>query len=183
MITATGHRRDDFLPTVELYTKQLSEITSGAVIFRRGGDVNFPIAFVEDFDKITSSPVAKLAQLFYNSEEALIDAFSGDATCIFRLKSDASGIRLAALFIENSDNTEFLNSCLFSAGTRALGLFGGSDSNDSVFSYDRKFVEQQAFSPSDEILIRLISDPRIKAGMTREEAMSLIPEILGEQKQ
>ena len=70
------------------------------------------------------------------------------------------------------------SSCLQEELVQALGL--GNDHSDvrpSIFNDDEEFA---LMTRHDEYLLRILYDPRLKSGMTAEEAMPIVREIIAD---
>lgn len=181
---AAGSARHEFIPAIQEYAKHLEKFTKTPVSFKPQGNVNFPIAFVDDFASIDSDPLFKLAMIFFRSESDMKAEFSskaGDGVCYLKSKGDLTGIKVAVLFVDLPISKSTLRSCLTGVATRAFGLSGDSIESASAFSYKRKQGSIVDFEAADEILVRIILDERIRTGMTKEETAPLVRQILSEQ--
>ena len=67
-------------------------------------------------------------------------------------------------------------SCLQEEITQSLGLTNDSDrARPSIFNDDQEFA---VVTEHDEMLLRLLYDPRLRTGMSAQEAMPIAREIL-----
>ena len=74
-----------------------------------------------------------------------------------------------------------LPACVIEETTQILGL--PNDSNEVVFSIFNDTSVYNELTEHDKILIRLLYDPRLKAGMSRRKAMDLVRRILPDVRQ
>lgn len=73
---------------------------------------------------------------------------------------------------------DHIRRCLAQEMTQALGLMNDIDDPDgTVFSSNSR---RETLSPGDELMVRLLYDPRLEAGMIRSEAMPIVRRIAAE---
>ncbi|MGE0735095.1 MAG: DUF2927 domain-containing protein [Alphaproteobacteria bacterium] len=78
----------------------------------------------------------------------------------------------------NPDDLDLRRHCVVEELTQALGL--SDDSTlipDSIFSDES---QRDTLAPWDEIMVRVLYDPRLRPGMTKQEAMPVVARILWE---
>lgn len=98
--------------------------------------------------------------------------------CFVRVLSSNGAIARTDVVIV-SDEGEFLfQRCLVEEVLQGLGPLNDSDDlADSVFNDDSRHA---AFTLHDRLILNMLYDPRIKAGMTSEETETLLPFLLPE---
>lgn len=169
---------------VTQYVNRLARVT-GHPISVTGGGANFHVLFMSEDDKDTLAPRIRALvpdvnptalQIFENlprSIHCLVIAFSeqrggyayGDAIAVIR-----------------SEHPDLLRqSCVHEEIAQGLGL--GNDSPDarpSIFNDDDEFA---LLTTQDEMLLRLLYDPAVTAGMTAEQVRPVVrqraAELLG----
>ncbi len=112
-------------------------------------------------------------------EARLSDEFLNNSVCFatFYLNPDYS-IKKSVIIIpvDRARGKAKLPTCIVEELTQILGLVNDSD---KVFPsiFNDKSIDQQ-LSHHDTQLLRLLYDPRVKAGMTREQVMPIIEELI-----
>ena len=76
----------------------------------------------------------------------------------------------------------YIRQCLWQEMGQALGLGGDLDGpflsrDDTVFA---SYQGPRRFTPEDEMMIRILFDPRLRDGMSRAQAMPIVREIVAE---
>ena len=110
----------------------------------------------------------------------LLRRMAAEGGCFFLLWADrTSGNISRAVIVVNSERLLIrINHCLLEEMTQSLGL--PNDSNmisPSIFS-DRS--RRTDLTRTDLIILKTLYDPRMKAGMAKEKALSLAREIIAE---
>ena len=91
-------------------------------------------------------------------------------------KADPGRLVFAHIFIGSEVTGLLRKSCLQEEITQSLGLTNDSDrARPSIFNDDQEFA---VVTEHDEMLLRLLYDPRLRTGMSAEEAMPIAREIL-----
>lgn len=100
-----------------------------------------------------------------------------NSNCYFLTwKSPPSRIVKAVIAIDIDKDAPTLNSCLLEELTQSLGLPNDSDLlRPSIFSDHDQLT---TLAPQDRLLLHTLYDPRMKAGMSHEEALKTAREIL-----
>jgi hypothetical protein len=97
---------------------------------------------------------------------------------VIRVEPATGAIVGAAAFIDRDLGSRTTVPCLTEEIAQGLGLPNDTDLvRHSVFN-DRNAVDRLTFH--DAMLIRALYDPRLRPGMAEDEAMALVPAILGE---
>lgn len=81
-----------------------------------------------------------------------------------------------AIILIKAENPDLIRlSCIHEELAQALGLFNDSlDARPSIFNDDEEFA---LLTYHDELLLRILYDPRLKPGMNAAEAMPIVREI------
>ncbi|MFT7390147.1 MAG: hypothetical protein ACI9ZH_000364 [Paracoccaceae bacterium] len=98
---------------------------------------------------------------------------------IGQVDRDKGGMRLRAFILIKAETTRLLRqSCLHEEFTQVLGLLNdGDDVRPSIFNDGQEFA---LLTRHDEMLLRILYDPRLKAGMTAQEGMPIVRRIAAE---
>lgn len=103
--------------------------------------------------------------------------FEPDAPCRTIFFDHSFAIQRVEVFI-SPDDVDLRRHCIIEELTQALGL--SDDSTlipDSIFSDES---QRYSLAPWDEIMVRVLYDPRLRPGMTKEEAMPIVTQIFWE---
>ncbi|MEM1316094.1 MAG: DUF2927 domain-containing protein [Pseudomonadota bacterium] len=93
---------------------------------------------------------------------------------------EENGVRQsrAMIVIKEETTGRLRESCIHEELAQALGLLNDDDRvRPSIFNDDQEFA---LLTEHDEYLLRILYDPRLEAGMTREEGMPIVREIVEE---
>ena len=101
--------------------------------------------------------------------------------CGATLSSDAEDpnrLVYAHVFLRAESSTSTRVACLHEEITQSLGLTNDSDkARPSIFNDDHEF---KRLTRHDRLLVKTLYDPRLRAGMSADEAMPVARQILGE---
>ncbi|MBX2855234.1 MAG: DUF2927 domain-containing protein [Rhodobacteraceae bacterium] len=126
-------------------------------------DKRFNDGMLSDWTKRLSIPCA--GTIFSRSQDADDEAFGGEITGAF-------------LYIKAETEGLYRESCFHEEVAQAFGLTNDHpEVRPSIFNDDNEFA---LLTEHDEMLLRILYDPRIKAGMSRAEAAPLAREIAQE---
>ncbi len=110
---------------------------------------------------------------------ALVEKLASSGGCYFIAFHKPPEKIIKAIIVVNVERTaDALTSCLLEELTQSLGL--PNDSNNyrpSIFSDSDRLLQ---LSRHDEILLRTLYDPRLKAGLSRTEAAKQVPAIISD---
>ena len=134
-------------------------------------DANVVVTLVRDRD------IEKTIRQFYGREQAAKIVKSLEPQCL-------SGFRKDELFrIQHSDVIvvvdagEFIfRDCIYEELLQALGPINDDDDLPSTMFNDE--VQMGFFDIYDQYLLNILYDPRIRAGMTKEQVKELLPQVL-----
>lgn len=92
--------------------------------------------------------------------------------------SPAGVIAATAIMVDATLEADHIRRCLAQEMTQALGLPNDIDDPDgTVFSSNSR---RETLSATDEQIVRILYDPRLRPGMTRAEAMPIVRVIAAE---
>ena len=134
-------------------------------------EANITVTLVRDRD------IEKTIRRFYGREQAARIVKSLEPQCL-------SGFRKDELFrIEHSDVIvvvdagEFIfRDCIYEELLQAMGPI--NDDDDLPWTMFNDDVQMGFFGIYDQYLLNILYDPRIRAGMTKEQVKELLPQIL-----
>jgi len=120
---------------------------------------------------------------FFSSERAMervTAQMRAEATCYARvLTNDSGDVITGAMALIPTDQGRFVvRACLIEELTQALGLF--NDSDDIVPSIFNDSSPNMVLSEHDRLLVRLLYDPRLRPGMTWDEAEPVVRAVIAE---
>ncbi|MEZ5841224.1 MAG: DUF2927 domain-containing protein [Hyphomicrobiales bacterium] len=137
-------------------------------VTKKAGEANFRIFVVDraDYDKVVR------AEVFGDRGASSVGA------CMVRVRSDRRGIRNATAVIV-SDEGEFLfRRCLIEETLQGLGPLNDDASlAHSVFN-DRSRASR--FTRHDRFILNMLYHPGIRPGMSKSEALAVLPEVVGD---
>jgi hypothetical protein len=98
---------------------------------------------------------------------------------VFAWDPDDDGAYEKAVAVIRAEHPDLLRlSCYHEEMAQGMGLSNDSpDARPSVFNDDEEFA---LLTPHDEALLRILYDPRLRPGMTAEEAMPIVRAIAEE---
>ena len=138
-------------------------------------DANFRVLFVRQRD------LAETARRVFAGDDKVIDYVSSRANCLAVYGQDGSGALAAVTVVIPVDGKtpRQLRRCILEETTQSMGLVNDApDVGHSLFNSKGGAVDE--VTPHDRILLRLLSHPRIRAGMGRAEALRIAREVLPE---
>ena len=127
-----------------------------------------------------SEPRRRLARSISESAAAWRTAPSPCAATIFSVSEVKEGhtfgeIISGFVFIRNEIPEALLDACIEEELAQALGLLNDDDEvRPSIFNDDQEFA---LLTRHDELLLRILYDPRLRPGMSMDEAMPLVRQI------
>jgi hypothetical protein len=139
----------------------------------RMSEANFRILFVNQKD------VPEIARRTFTGDRRIIDYVIERANCLTLYGSNKRGAldSVTVLIPVDGKDRGQLRRCVLEETTQAMGLINDApDVGVSLFNSRGGRVER--LNTHDRTLLELLYDPRIKAGMPREEALRIVREIL-----
>lgn len=164
---------------VEAYFSRLARLTG--LTIREGSDgINMPILFIGEAER-----ARELARARASTEPGM--AFFADFLsrpdrenpCRGTLRHNRNfEIVFAAVLIKNEVSGTLRRACIEEELSQSLGLTNDSpEVRPSIFNDDQEFA---ALTRHDEYLLRILYDPRIRAGMREDEVRALLPDVVAD---
>lgn len=134
-------------------------------------DANVTVTLVRDRD------IEKTIRQFYGREQAARIVKSLEPQCLsgFR-KDDLYRIQHSDVIIVVDAGEFIFQDCIYEELLQALGPI--NDDDDLPFTMFNDDVQMGFFDIYDQYLLNILYDPRIRAGMTKEQVKELLPQIL-----
>lgn len=166
--------------TVQSYAARLARV-SGHAIAASASNPNFHVLILNEADRLGAAP--RIRQLMPGIEESSVRAIIGmprDQLCIV-VSAPARGsenLSKAVAVIRGEHPDLLRKSCIHEELAQGLGL-----SNDSPAARPSIFNDNEEFAfltTHDELLLRMLYDPRLQSGMTAEQAAPIARRIATE---
>lgn len=164
---------------VRAYTERLAELTGLDMQMGPQSTANMLVLFLNAEERIEFS--ADLPRQYPDIEPAVIDAFANSPREIFCAaiaftRPGERGVYDHALILIKAEHSEAMRtSCIEEEMAQAMGLTNDSaTARPSIFNDTKEFA---FLTEHDEMLLRMLYDPRLEAGMTAREASPLLTEI------
>jgi len=160
-VRVTGHAPDRFRAEVERQLAELRQLSGLAIDFApEGGEAAAPTMTIE----------------FSTSRGGT--SFDPNAPCRTLIWETGFVVRRVQIYIAPYPD-ELRRHCIVEELTQSLGLADDSTLvRDSIFN---DASSRQRLAPWDALMVRILYDSRLKAGMHRTEAMPLVRRIIAEQ--
>jgi Protein of unknown function (DUF2927) len=164
---------------VAAFTNRLARLTGVDMALTGGSDVNFLVLFMNNEERLAFA--REVSMRFPSFAPAVTDAIADstlDTFCTaYAFSNPGDPARYAAVLIliraEHPPLTRL--SCVHEEMAQAMGLPNDSpDARPSLFNDSLEFA---LLTEHDEILLRMLYDPRLRPGMTPEEARPILPQI------
>lgn len=170
-------RRKD-LADVEALLATFRDATGLDIRYVPGGDINFLVMVLEREEQIAFADEILRERQFHPSIANDLRNSRPSLLCSANLLSQDDGRRVigfASALIKAEHREVMRTSCFHEELTQALGLVNDSfAARPSIFNDDEEFA---LLTLHDEILLRMLYDPRLRPGMTAREARPLLPQI------
>ena len=164
---------------VDKFTRRLATITGLDMERANPEAANMLILFLNAQEQIEFAET--LPARYPGISLAVVDAFRDSPRNIFCAAfaftaAGRKGVYENALILVKSEHSNFMRkSCVHEEMAQAMGLTNDSpDARPSIFNDDEEFA---FLTRHDEILLRMLYDPRLKAGMESYEVGPLLPAI------
>ncbi len=173
---ATGADRDEYTS----FAEKLAGLT-GLEIVEEDGEPNLTILILGPLERQVF--VRELERKGLAENMPLIIQWADDIyyPCVGQVAFediDTGLITGAMIVIKGELEGVLRSSCIHEELTQTLGLMNDDpDVRPSIFNDDQEFA---LLTEHDEILLRILYDPRLRPGMQAEEARPLLPEIISE---
>lgn len=176
--TPTATRTRD-LREVTRYTARLAELTGADMEMAPEEDANLLVMFLSRSERAEFA--ATLPDWYPGIDKAVIDAFLNSPINIFCAAfafpiEGRRGVYGRSLILVKSEHGNLMRkSCIHEEMAQAMGLSNDSrKARPSIFNDDEEFA---LLTAHDEILLQMLYDPRLKAGMFAREVLPLLPDI------
>lgn len=166
------------------YAQRLGKLT-GVPIRMTNGDANFNVFVVNEDERRALGP--RLRQILPRDSEATISAVvdmpRSDYCLVFAWTSPERASYTNAVAIIRGEHPDLMRlSCIHEELAQGMGLPNDSPSaRPSIFNDDEEFA---FLTGHDELLLKILYDPRIKSGMTAQEARAqaeiIAAELMGD---
>jgi hypothetical protein len=162
------------------FAKRLATATGHPITL--GGTANFYVLFVGEDDRadVIDQMIGRLPGVGKTNLSSLRN-LSDDIYCAVAAYSSGanSDVYTAAVAVIRSENPDLLRlSCIHEELAQGLGLANDSpDARPSIFNDDDEFA---LLTNHDELLLKMLYDPRLKPGMSLTEATPIIRTITTE---
>jgi hypothetical protein len=160
-------------------TGRLSALTGLDMRLTGEKGANFLVMFLDSSEQKNFAGALKRRYPFI--EPAVIDAFRNSPKEIFCVAyafahpSDVTSYAAAIVLVKAEHGARMRESCVEEEMAQAMGLANDSrTARPSIFNDDEEFAR---LTRHDEILLRMLYDPRLRPGMTRAEALPYLPTI------
>ena len=177
--SSTPDQRDRDRTEVRTFTSRLAGLTGLDMRVTDEASANMLVMFLTKPEQ--QAFAASLPDRFPNIDGAVVDAFMNSPPNIFcaafafpvRGKKGEYGRSLILVKGEHGDLMR--KSCIHEEMAQAMGLSNDSrNARPSIFNDDEEFA---FLTLHDEILMRMLYDPRLRDGMTADQVRPLLPQI------
>lgn len=164
---------------VAAFTQRLARLTSSDIRMADDTSVNFLVLFMNSSERQTFAD--EIRARYPTFAPAVMNALTEtplDQFCVTYAFADPNDPALysAVLILIRAEHPQLTRlSCVHEEMAQAMGLPNDSpEARPSLFSDSLEFA---LLTEHDEILLRMLYDPRLRPGMTAEEARPLLPQI------
>jgi hypothetical protein len=164
---------------VAAFTQRLARLTGTDMRMADDASVNFLVLFMNSSERDAFSD--QIRRRYPTFAPAVMNAMRDtplDQFCITYSYADPTNPALfsSVLILIRAEHPQLTRlSCVHEEMAQAMGLPNDSpEARPSLFSDSLEFA---LLTEHDEILLRMLYDPRLRPGMTAEEARPLLPEI------
>ncbi|HEY9039277.1 MAG TPA: DUF2927 domain-containing protein [Roseovarius sp.] len=166
------------------YAARLARVTGHPISAGAGPDANFNVLFMGEDDR--AQTIARIRQLVPNINQSSINLFEAlprSIHCLVVAFSDNNNdhtYRRAIALIRAEHPSLLRKSCIHEELAQGLGLANDSPrARPSIFNDDDEFA---LLTTQDEELLRLLYSPRLKPGMSIEEARPILMQLIAERR-
>lgn len=165
---------------VASYAKRLSRVTGHPVSMNGRPNFIVVIAGEDDREEMLAKAAARVPGIS-KSSLATVREMPRDTYCLVAAYATGADpdVYTAALAIVRSENPDLLRlSCIHEELAQGMGLSNDSpDARPSIFNDDDEFA---LLTRHDELLLRMLYDPRLEPGMTAAQAAPIVRTIARE---
>ncbi|MCQ0093308.1 DUF2927 domain-containing protein [Roseovarius sp. M141] len=166
------------------YVARLARVTGHSISVGATADANFNVLFMGEDDR--AETVARIRQLVPNINQSSINLFQTlprSIHCLvvaFSSNNQDHTYRRAIALIRTEHPSLLRKSCVHEELAQGLGLANDSPhARPSIFNDDDEFA---LLTTHDEELLRLLYSPRLKPGMSYDEARPILVQLIAEQR-
>jgi hypothetical protein len=164
---------------VAAFTRRLGGLTGLDMRISDGNDVNFLVLFMSDAERIAFAEQVRVRYPeFAPAVMSTLVETPLDTFCTAYAFADPGNraVYSAALIVIRAEHPPLTRlSCVHEEMAQAMGLPNDSpDARPSLFNDSLEFA---LLTEHDEILLRMLYDPRLRPGMTVAEAGPLLPQV------
>ena len=165
---------------IQSYASRLARVTRHPISV--GDNPNFIVIVAGEDDRADAlaTAAARVPGISASSLGPLVD-LRRDAYCVVAAYSGGSGpnVYTAAVAVIRAENPSLLRlSCIHEELAQGLGLANDSPgARPSIFNDDDEFA---LLTRHDELLLKMLYDPRLKPGQTADEARTTVQQIANE---
>jgi len=177
--SVSGERAAADRTLVGEFTRRLEGLTGLDMRLSADRDANFLVMFLNSEEQ--QEFAGALLRRYPFIEPAVIDAFRNspkEVFCVayaFAHPSDPAAYAAAIVLVKAEHGPRMRESCVHEEMAQAMGLANDSrTARPSIFNDDEEFA---LLTQHDEILLRMLYDPRLTPGMSRAEALPFLPTI------
>ncbi len=161
------------------FTRRLAAVTGLDMRLAPEPQANMVVLFLDAAERAQYAET--LAMRYPRVEPAVVDAIAKSPPntfcAAFAFPSDSNpGVYDFSLILVKAEHSNLMRqSCVHEEMAQALGLPNDSPTaRPSIFNDDEEFA---LLTLHDEILLKMLYDPRLRAGMKAADVMPLLPEI------
>jgi hypothetical protein len=176
-----GQRAEDRANLAE-YVARIERVTGHRIVLADDGPANFLVLFLNRDEQKTFGP--RLSQLVPRISPAVADEIASSPRSTFCAayalsEERAQNAYTAAIVLVKAEHPDLLRlSCIHEEVAQAMGLANDSpQARPSIFNDDEEFA---LLTRHDELLLKMLYDPRLKLGMTPAEARPTVQRIARE---
>lgn len=164
------------------FVARLARVTRHPITYTEGDAANFHVLFMGEDDR--AQTIRRIRALVPNIDATALDIFRdmprGIHCLVLAFSDEPGGQRYdqAIAFIRAEHPDLMRSACIHEEVAQGLGLANDSPrARPSIFNDDDEFA---LLTSHDEMLLRMLYDPRLRPGMTLEEARPILRRIVGE---
>ncbi len=176
-VPAAQQKRDR--ATVAKYIRRLARLSGLDMRLSPEEGANMLVLFLNEAEQRAFA--RQLPERYPNVDRAVIDAFANSprntfcAAFSFPSKENPAIYDFSLILIKAEHSDLMRKSCIHEELAQALGLTNDSPTaRPSIFNDDEEFA---FLTMHDEILLKMLYDPRLHAGMTASDIVPMLPEI------
>lgn len=165
--------------TVRAYAGRLSRITGLPITQTDAASANYHVLFIGEDDRRAAGPLLRqlVPGIDPTIERALTD-LDPETLCVvvaFSANGGWSHERAIAI-IRDEHRGLFRRSCVHEELAQGLGLVNDSPrARPSIFNDDEEFA---LLTRHDELLLKILYDPRLQTGMDQQQVKAILPGII-----